>query len=117
MNQIPASAKMAHILPGLSHSLLLIGKFCDAGLTATFNKHAVTINKDNKTVLTGHRDKATGLWMLPLVLPTCNCPLHHCHQSIATRSISDMIKYLHAAAGSPSKSTLLTAILNGYFQT
>ena len=117
MDQIPAAAKTAHILPGLSNSLISIGKLCDAGMTATFNKNTVGINKDNKTVLTGHRHATTGLWMLPLAPPTCACTSHQCQQIITTQSISDMIKYLHAAAGRPSKSRLLNAISKGYFQT
>ena len=114
---LPKAATTAHILPGLSHSLLSIGKFCDTGMTATFDKHGVAIWHDDKTVLQGHRDTTTGLWMLPLVPPPCPCTTHHCHQSITTRSISDMLKYLHAALGSPTKSTLLAALANGYLQT
>jgi hypothetical protein len=60
-SQLPEQAREAHIIPGLTHSSLdSIGKLCDAGCEATFNKTEVQIIKDNKIILTEQRDLHSG---------------------------------------------------------
>jgi hypothetical protein len=60
--QSPQEARQAHLLPDLTHSSLVsIGKLCDAGCEATFDKNKVVVSKDKTTVLTGTRDTRTGL--------------------------------------------------------
>jgi hypothetical protein len=66
--QLPQEARQAHLLPGITHSSLVssIGKLCDVGCEATFNKDKVVVSKDKTTVLTGTRDTRTGLWKFPM---------------------------------------------------
>ena len=63
---LPAPIDMtAHVLPDLSHSLISIGKLCDAGCTATFDAKKVVITHGMDPVLTGPRS-TNGLWSLPM---------------------------------------------------
>lgn len=102
-------ATTAHVLPSLSHSLLSIGKFCDAGCKAVFDAKQVTITCNNTRVLTGHRD-GNGLWKIaiPRQVPQAHFTVH----DATTKQI---IKFLHLSLFSPSKSTLLKAIHNNHF--
>jgi hypothetical protein len=69
--QSPSAACDAFILPALIHSSLVsIGKPCDAGCTATFDKHQVIIQRDDSTLLQGTRDFQTGVWHFPLSITT-----------------------------------------------
>ena len=78
---LPNTATKAHILPELNpHSLVSIGVLCDHNCTATFDKHAVTIHRQNQPILTGPR-LPNGLWTslsrktAPNTTPTPS--LHH----------------------------------------
>ena len=43
----PKDALSTHIIPGLKTTLISIGKLCDAGLTATFNKEEMIVTNAN----------------------------------------------------------------------
>ncbi len=65
--KLPATARNAHIIPGLaSHSLLSIVTMCNAGCTITFTKIGCSIVYHGRTVICGHKCTRTGLWMIPL---------------------------------------------------
>ena len=109
---LPAPINMkAHVLPDLSHSLISIGRLCDAGCTATFDADKVVIHHQNQPVLTGPRDP-NGLWSLGTApnytKPQANFTVH----DAVSR---DIIKFFHLALFSPTKSTLLKAIQNNHF--
>ena len=114
---LPAPINMsAHVLPALSHSLISIGKLCDAGCTATFDANKVIISHNNDRLLTGTRN-AQGLWLLqpppqhpkpPPARPQINFTIHDA-------VIPEIIKFLHLALFSPTKSTLIQAIKNNHF--
>jgi hypothetical protein len=111
---LPKEARTAHLFPALQGtSLLSIGKLCDAGCTATFTKHYVTITFQNKPLLTGNRCQHTGLWQVPLhtapQLPQANL-------ITATSTTADMVKFSHAALFSPRLSTLKTALEQNYIK-
>jgi hypothetical protein len=53
-----------------SHILVSVGKLCDEGCQALFLEKSVIITGDNKILMTGHRDKTTKLWFIPLSQPT-----------------------------------------------
>ena len=111
--QLPLAAQRAHIIPGLSHhSLISIGTMCDSDCTAVFNKHEVNIQHNNQTILTGKRNPLSGLWNIPL--ETTTPQINNVYQ---TKSIPDLIQYLHSAAFSPIASTWFKAIKRGYFQS
>jgi hypothetical protein len=124
LTQLPATAREAHIIPGLTYSSLMsIGKLCDADCEATFTKHAVTITKNNKLLLTGLRDKQTGLWRVPLTNPIIqnSSPITNsrieCKHAYQTQKILELIQFLHTAAFSPVASTWITAIQCRFFQS
>jgi hypothetical protein len=56
--ELPLTARDAHIVPGLVHSSLLsIGKLCDAGCEAKFNDQEVAITKNDTKLLQRQRDR------------------------------------------------------------
>ncbi len=118
---LPAPIAMpAHVLPELSHSLISIGKLCDAGCTATFDAKKVVITHNQDEILTGKRN-TQGLWMLPTTHPTTSTQVPRfdnrpqAHFSIHDAMIPDIVKFLHLTLYSPTKSTLLAAIRNNHF--
>ena len=122
--QLPTNAIDAHILPGLTHSSLIsIGKLCDAGCTATFDDQQVLIQKDKQTILHGPRDFRTGLWRIPLTnqptkpssTPSQTTQKQQLNSAYDCTTIAALIKFLHATAFSPVKSTWLQAIQRGVF--
>ncbi len=126
--------------------MVSVPKLADAGYTTVFHpgKQGVTIHGTNtvsihqrcKPVLQGWRDK-NGLWQLGYdfdasimirqtkeqqhtsAAPSRAAPLQH--ESAANvyslPSISWVIRYLHAAAGFPTKDSWLKAIANGHYIT
>ena len=112
---LPEEAQQAHILPGLTMgSLLSIGRLCDAGCIATFDQHKVNIFKDDTLLLSGSRDPATKLWSIPLTSPTFEESISNAHQTTTTK---ELVRFLHAADFSPSKSTFIDAVSKGYFNS
>ena len=108
--------------PTLFQSLISIGKLCDAGCEATFDKAEVKIIKDNKIILTGQRDLHSGPWTIPLTdAPTTSIPPPpsslQCHDANQTNTIPELIQYLHATAFRPVASTWLNAIQKGFSQS
>ena len=67
-------ANTADSIPTLKTTLVSNSKLADAGYTSDFNKDEVNVYDNNTTeikitgaaVMTGFRDKATGLWRIPL---------------------------------------------------
>jgi hypothetical protein len=57
---LPTAVTAAHIVPGLSHSLLIsTRRFCDAGYTVAYDADKCTVTKNNSIVLVGQRDAIT----------------------------------------------------------
>ncbi len=141
------AAKHAHVLPHLTtNSLVSFPKLTDAGYTTVFHpgKQGATIHGTNtisihqrcKPVLQGWQDE-NSLWQLGYnsdesimsrqtkerqhtsAAPSPAAPLKH--ESAANvyslPSISWVIRYLHAAAGFPTKDSWLKAIANGHYIT
>lgn len=65
---LPPEARIAHVFPSLTKSLLSISTICDkAGLTATYNsQHVYLLDSNNRCVLRGDRCPSTGLWIIDL---------------------------------------------------
>ena len=60
-------ANTAILLPQLTNSSLLsIGQLCDDDCVAIFNKHAVSIYRNAKIILSGKRNTTDGLWDITL---------------------------------------------------
>ena len=62
------AARTGHIIPGLTNNLLSLGKLCDAGYTATLDKHILSVhNKQGNLILTGYRElTGTRLWRVDI---------------------------------------------------
>ncbi len=128
---LSAEARKADVLPGLQpNSLVSVGKFSDAGYTTIFHPYGngVTVHKKNtfrlqsfrKPVLQGWRD-ANGLWRASYdekkPISTSHCKTEAAASAYNLPSISQTIRYLHAAAGFPAKDTWIKAINNGNYKT
>jgi len=138
---VRAPAKELHITPGVSqHSLLSTGKYADANYITVFDKDTVNIYDANDTIITvtrdailrGWRDKSNKLWRIPLVEvvqnvntdtiivnqpPTEFLPDHPpteeaIHNVYELKTSPELVRYLHAAAGFPTKPQWITAIKN-----
>ena len=127
LQDLPASARHAHILPGLAtHALISIAVLCDNKCKAIFEYDKITITKNDITILQGQRDWATGLWMLPL---TANINVdqqgkqklqdHKCNMSseVLSSTLPELITFLVRALWSPTKATLISAIDHGLLST
>ena len=115
---LPPSATQAHVFPHLHSALMSVGKICDADCSVTFTSRQVTIvNSQDDTIATGSRDLSTGLWNLPLPLPSL--PSQPMINGIIKRDtpISDLCEFLHSALFSPTLSTLEQALKNGFLNS
>jgi hypothetical protein len=124
----------------LKTTLISNSKLADAGYTMVFDKEEVTVYDGATTkivptmqaVLTGWRDKITGLWRFPLKDKVENqtTDTSLMSQSVSTAiteeiasnvydlpSTEHVVKYLLAATGFPVKSTWLQAIKAGFYAT
>ncbi len=113
LQRLPTTATQAHVFPTLQNNLLSIGKLCDHGCIATFDKKQAIIKYDNHTVLTGTRTP-NGLWTCAPAFK--HRPAANSIQPVAHK-IKDHIKFLHAACFSPVPSTWLHAISKNHFTT
>jgi hypothetical protein len=117
---LPHAARHAHILPGLAqHSLLSVGHMCDNVCAVTLTSNKVTVTHGATTILTGQRDKESGMWRVPVGNTTSAQagPEHCVHNVYEQTSIKDTITYLHACCLSAVQDTWLKAIQNGHFAT
>ena len=121
---LPKAARMAHIVPGLAHTLLVsIKTLCDAGCKVEYDDNACKVYYKAKVVWVGEREPSTRLWVLPLSnKPTrtnfqTRPPIHSANNAFAMSSKEGLIKYLHQCLFSPTKATLLKAIRNNQLTT
>jgi hypothetical protein len=103
---VPPAARTGHLFPHLGTSLLSIGQLCDHGCTATFNRTSVSIQRNNKTILTGFRDPHTNLWCLPITSSTnpappptqqSSAPNHLACNAYQAKTQQELVQFLHAA--------------------
>ncbi len=135
-SDLPMAAKSVDVLPNLKKSLFSVGKVADEGYTTIFHprNEGVTIHKEGTVVITattpaelqGWRAKS-GLWEFnpnaddrnkpsqnATRLPPPNDVICNVHNLPSTPMT---IRYLHAAAGYPTKPTWIAAIKNRNFVT
>jgi hypothetical protein len=117
---LPASARHAHIIPGLaSHSLISIVTLCNAGCNVVFAKIGCTIMYCGKVILCGSKCTRTGLWMIPLC-PTPPSSANNNQTNMlptvivanvdATFSAGEYARYIHHTLCSPLATTLIQAL-------
>lgn len=77
------------------------------------------INKNNKVIIRGQRNKTDGLWDVPIQLPPKIKEIHHTSNAMINldQTKTELAEYHHATCFSPSPSTFLDAIENGNFIT
>ena len=125
-------ARRADVLPGLRpNSLVSVGKLADSDYTTMFHPRGegVTVHEKNsfriqllrKPVLQGWRD-ANGLWRLSRDDQKPTIRVSRSKQEVAANvyslpSMPQTIRYLHAAAGFPTKDSWIKAIKNGNYAT
>ncbi len=110
---IPTSASKVYLFPKLAGSLISVSQLCDAGLSVHFSSAEVTVlNPQNNIVLRGHR---TGT-LYNLQLEECIAEIGTCEANRVIRHTSqaERVAFYHAAMGSPSIPTFITAIRRGY---
>ena len=124
----------AHIVPGLAHaSLISTRKFCDAGCKVVFDEKECSVYFKGKLVLVGGRDKATGLWQLPinptgkanqksnmidhldLQLPATK--IHHGANGLYTMPYKrNQLKYMHQSFFNLPLQQMIDAAMNGQLE-
>ncbi len=142
---VRSPARDIHITPGVNEtSLISTVKFAEAGYITIFDRDEVNIYDERDTVikvsraaiLRGWREPGTNdLWRIPLVpvvrnnntdtiivkrppseyLPNRPAPTEAIHNVYELKTQPELIRYLHAAAGFPTKPTWLKAVKNGQF--
>ena len=117
-----------HIISTFKHTLIGIGTICDAECNITFSNRDITVfDPDNTPVLTGWRETAGDkLWhfyllpdasQLPLAHPDTENDLLSAYIAYELPSVKALVRYLHAAAVFPVKSTWLNATKSRNFAT
>ena len=126
-NALTNTAREAHVLPALiSHSLISVPKLADEGYTTVFldGQKGVVVYKANdivftartKPVLQGWRD-LSGLWKINDSQQANPAATHTINNVYDLPSTATAIRFLHAAAGFPVKSTWIAAVKNGHYAT
>jgi hypothetical protein len=91
-----------------------LGKLCDAGCHATFDKTTCQIYYKQKLILQGLRsDNMSRLWTIDIA----SKPLHTVNATIENPTVADIVRFLHATMGSPPLIMLQQAIDMGYLAT
>lgn len=111
---LTTTATKAHVLPHLrSASLLSLGQLCDNDCEVTLTKKDISIKKDKKLILQGHRNLNDGLWDIHLSRDPLQVNVI-LRKNMLKR---DLATFLHAACFSPCTATFVKAIKNGNFAT
>ena len=116
---LPQPARTAHIIPKLQQSLISVGALCDKGCTAVFNKQKAYVFFGKKTLITGSRTE-NGLWMVEPTRDKTNGEQVNLVTKDGTKlhtTITEHLRFLHAASFSPVLSTWEAAVKNNNFVT
>ena len=116
-----------YIVPSFTNTLIGVGPICDADCTFVFKKKDVTVlSPEGKAILTGWREKKLPrLWRFALKpteklikdYTTTTQTTPAAHSAYDLPSIEAFVRYMHAAAVLPVKSTWLKAIKKGNLET
>ena len=116
-----------YIMPTFTNTIIGVGPICDANCTVVFWKEDVTVlSPQGKPILQGWiEDKLPRLWRFDLSPDDKKEKMYTTtsQKHLASNSAYDLprvkalVRYIHAAAGFPVKSTWLRAIKYGNFNT
>ncbi len=122
--QLSSKAREADILPGLKTPLISVNKMSEEGYTTIFHpgEKGVTIHQAGTVAITttippilqGCKTNGAKLWTVTADQTTTKEGVNHAYD---LPSISQTVRYLHAAAGYPTKATWTKAIKAGNFNT
>ena len=114
-------------MPRFYHNLMGIGEFCDAYSKVLFTKISVIIfDKKGEPVIIGWRyNNGTKIWSIYFLPNEDNYPVRNQEKQITLGVysaydlpyVSDLVWYLHAAAGYPVRSTWLNYIKAGNYES
>ena len=123
LEQLSKKAREANIILGLKTPLISVNKMAKEGYMTIFppGEQGVTIHKPGTVsvatteppVLQRHKTKGAKLWMIT----TENSTVELANNVYNLPSISQMVRYLHAAAGFPIKEMWIKAIKAGNYNT
>ena len=106
------------------NSLISLPVFADQGCTITLDKDKIVVAKEGTTVMSGYRERTTGLWRVPLdddddtTVQTSNPQKTHTINSISPDgTVEEVLGFLSKALFSPTQSTLVKAIETGHLAT
>ena len=112
-----------YIMPTFTNTLIEVGPICDANFTVVFRKEDVTVlSPQGKPILQGRREKKNPrLWQFTLspeerkekIYTTTIQKGPEANSVYELPSVEALVRYMHAAAGFPVKSTWLKAIKHG----
>jgi hypothetical protein len=126
---LPATAKKAHTFREMDKALLSVPELVDADCNVNFDKSSVVVinNKTKQVILEGKRDPATRLWLVPIIQQKLQQQQSKVNHNISVphtvnsayhqKTISKLIQFLHATAGSPPVKTWCNAIDSNFFST
>jgi hypothetical protein len=115
----------------MDKALLSVPELVDSDCNVNFDKKTVVVidNNTQKVILEGRRDPATRLGLVPIVqqqielqhqfkfnIPTTAIP-HAANSAYHQKTISKLIQFLPATAGSPPVKTWCKAIDDNFFST
>ena len=126
---LPATfPKTGHVMKSFNHTLLGMGKICDADCRVEFTKDAVIVyNPQQHSILSGWRKKTGAkLWRISLNPDQAHLPsipataITSNLQAFSAYlydlpSVEALVKYFHAEACFPVRDTWLKAIKNGNY--
>ena len=117
----PTFPTTGHIMPGFNHILLGMGPIYDTDCTVTFIKDSVVERyANNRSILIGWREaQAPYLWRIALLPDNADIPKVPqdaarvslvAYSAYDLPSVEALVRYFHAAAGFPVRSTWLDAV-------
>ena len=135
-HKVREPAQTVGMVPELKHNSLLSGpKFADANYVTVltpnevliYDGHGLKISTSKDAIMRGWRDTTSGLWRIPLEE---NCSPNKSEYVLLPKGSEDainniyelpstekIVRYLHACAGFPTKTTWIKAIRAGNFAT
>ena len=117
LQHVSSRGSSSYILPGLTNAnLVSVGQLCDDDCQVLFTKQQAIVSKNNKLVTIGTRNHQDGLWDIHFNEFSTTSPSSNHASANAVITLNqtkvELLQYLHACLFSPTKSTLLKAILN-----
>ena len=123
---LPQEITEAHIVPGLAHSSLIsTRKFTEAGCKVVFDKYECRVYYQGEMVLSGGKDKVSGMWKLPInpinknnscdyldLAPPSEMASHAANTLYTLPHKQQQLRYMHQMFFSPPNSTIIKAANN-----